>query len=91
MSKRINTEQVVAVLGGAGLVAAVDTRRTRRAGYSVRQFNRAEVGVCSTDMTAEQWSTAMSALERAGFEFTYRNDQGMGARVRLAAAAERVA
>ena len=76
-----NTEQVVAVLKAAGLVAAISTRRTRRTGFRVRQFTGYEVGISSDDMTAEQWSAGMSALEAAGFAFTYRSDAGMGARV----------
>jgi hypothetical protein len=77
----MTTESVVAVLVAAGLAAEVQTRRTRRAGFRVRQCGRDEVGVSSDTMTADQWAAAMRALEVAGYVFTYRSDPGMGARV----------
>lgn len=78
----LNTEQVVAVLKAAGLVAELNTLRTQRPGFRVRQFSAAEVGVSSDTMTAESWALAMRALEAAGYAFTYRSDPGMGARVK---------
>jgi arylamine N-acetyltransferase len=80
----LNTEQVVATLKAAGLDAAIENRRMRRAGFRVRQFSATEIGVSSDTMTLAQWTVAMVALEVAGFTFTYRTDAGMGARVKAA-------
>lgn len=81
----MNTEQVVAVLKSAGLNSEIDTRRTTRVGFCVRQFGAQDVGVTSNTLSAEQWQAAMRALEVAGYAFTYRYDEGMGARVTDAA------
>jgi len=80
--KPLDTEAVVAVLWSAGLVAEIDTRRTKRAGFKVRKFSRSEVGVLGDSLTPEQWLTAVSALEAAGLNITYRSDEGRAARVR---------
>ena len=86
MPTPINTEQVVAVLKSAGLDSEVRTRRTNRAGFRVREWfgsGVVEIGISSDTMTAEQWQAAMTALQDAGYTFTYRDDAGMGARVTL--------
>ena len=65
----------------AGLVAEIDTRRVRRAGFKVRKFSRREVGVLGDSLTPEQWLTAIAALEAADLTITYRSDEGRAARM----------